>query len=311
MANYIQGMNQLITAYAAKVPGACLYGQNLNNGTFISGLTKNLVAHPSGRIVNTGNCENTLCGAGFGMMLGGVSSIYFVKQLDFMLLGLDHFVNTYSFIRGSRDLSQLGSFTIILLTCDQGMQGSQSSVNSLGDYASLARVPCFSLTNSADAEHILRTQLTAPGFRIIALNMRHFRAEFLQMNALYASEDSALFQYSEGDGATIVCFNFSVPEGLAVQKEFAASGIQTSLFSAQYAPAVDWGRVKQSVARTKKLVILDDSKSVHLPCYKLLDELHQDGLSFRRTVVTRQEIVYTISPEQYPVDSKAIVARLS
>ena len=310
MANYIQGMNQLITAYAANIPGACLYGQNLNNGTFISGLTKKLVAHPTGRVVNTGNCENTLCGVGFGMMLGGVTSIYFVKQLDFMLLGLDHFVNTYNFIRSSRDLSKLGSFTIILLVCDQGMQGAQSSGNSFGDYASLARIPCFTLTNSADADQGLRTQLTAPGFRMIALNMRHFRSEFLQLNAVYATKDSTVFQYTEGAGATIVSFNFSLPEGLAVHKAFAGAGLSASLFSVNYAPVVDWSRIKQSVAQTKRLVILDDSKSVHLPCYQLLDELHAEGLAFKRDVVTRQRIEYGVSPEPFLVDPQAIVAKL-
>jgi pyruvate/2-oxoglutarate/acetoin dehydrogenase E1 component len=305
-------MNQLITSYTGKIPGACLYGQNLNNGTFISGLSKNLTTAPGARIINTGNCENSLCGIGFGMMLNGVTSVYFVKQLDFMLLGMDHFVNTYGLIRCSRDLKTLGSYSIIMLVCDQGMQGPQSSVNSYGDYASLARVPCYSLTNSADADQVLRTQLTAPGFRMIALNMRHFRSDFLQMQAVYSAEDSSIFQYSEGDGATIVCFNFSVPEGLAIQKEFATSGVGSSLFSVNYVPTPDWDRIKQSVARTKRLVVLDDSKSVHLPCYQMLDEMHQDGLSFQRVVLTRgQNIDFGVSEEKFPVDAANVVAQFN
>lgn len=311
MANYIQGMNALITAHAAKIPGACLYGQNLNNGTYISGLTKNLVAHPTGRVVNTGNCENTLCGAGFGMMLGGVHSIYFVKQLDFMLLGMDHFVNTYSLIRCSNDLAKLGSFSIIMLVCDQGMQGPQSSVNSYGDYASVSRVPCYALNNSADADHVLGRQLTAPGFRMIALNMRNFRSEFIQATTVFAAEDSSLFQYSEGDAATIVSFNFAFPEALAIQKELAAGGKTSSLFSVNYTPAVDWTRIKQSVAKTKRLVILDDSKSVHLPCYQMLDELYAGGLSFQRVVITRWQIDFGVSPEKFVVDARAVAAQLA
>lgn len=311
MATYIQGMNALITANCAKIPGACLYGQNLNNGTFISGLTKNIAAHPTGKVVNTGNCENTLCGVGFGMMLGGVHSVYFVKQLDFMLLGMDHFVNTYSLIRCSNDLTKLGSFSIIMLVCDQGMQGPQSSVNSYGDYASLARAPGYALNNSADAEHVLSRQLTAPGFRMIALNMRNFRSEFMQTSTVFAAEDSSLFQYSEGDGATIVSFNFAYPEALAIQKELAAAGKTSSLFSANYCPSVDWTRIKQSVAKTKRLVLLDDSKSVHLPCYQLLDELYSEGLSFKRVVITRKQIDFGISPEKFIVDAKAVAAQLA
>ena len=37
-------------------------------------------------IINTQNSENLLVGAGFGMMLNSVSSVFFMKQLDFLLL---------------------------------------------------------------------------------------------------------------------------------------------------------------------------------------------------------------------------------
>ena len=39
--------------------------------------------------------------ADLGMMLGGAHAVYYVKQLDFMLLGMDRFVNTFNFIRCS------------------------------------------------------------------------------------------------------------------------------------------------------------------------------------------------------------------
>lgn len=310
--NYITGINQFITKHVAKIPGICLYGQNLNNGTFISGMTKNLSTGPAGQIINMGNHENTLCGVGFGLMLNGVPSVYFVKQLDFMLLGMDHFVNSYNLIRCSTDLKKLGPFSLILMVCDQGMQGPHSSLNSYGDFASLARVPCYAMTNSHDANHILGNQLTAPGFRMIALNMRHFRSEFVQMNAIYSAEDSSLFQYNEGDDATIVCFNFSLPEGLTVQRALAECGVTSSLFSANYVVSPDWSRIKQSVAHTRKLVILDDSKSVHLPCYKMLDEMHQEGLSFERIIVTRgEDIRFSVDPEKFFVDVPSIVNFLS
>ena len=47
--------------------------------------------------INTQNSENSLIGFGFGLMLSKINSIYLVKQLDFVLLGLDHIVNTQIF----------------------------------------------------------------------------------------------------------------------------------------------------------------------------------------------------------------------
>ena len=43
---------------------------------------------------NTQNFEASLIGFGFGLMISNVSSVYFAKQLDFIILGLDHIVNT-------------------------------------------------------------------------------------------------------------------------------------------------------------------------------------------------------------------------
>jgi pyruvate/2-oxoglutarate/acetoin dehydrogenase E1 component len=236
--------------------------------------------------------------------------VYFVKQLDFMLLGMDPFVNTFNFIRCSRDIKTLGSFQIIMLVCDQGQQGPQSSFDSYGDFCSIARIPCYSLTNAVDAADILDTQLAVPGFRMFALSSRHCKTEFLQLQKVYRNDDCSVFQYTEGKDATIVGFNFSLQEGHQLLQKMQAQGMSASLFSASYVPAPDWSRIIASVAQTRRLVVLDDSKSVHLPCYKLIDAIHQSGVTFRRDVVTRQEIDFGMSDDKFPVDYDALLASL-
>ncbi len=311
MANYITSLNQMIAARCAKVPRGVLFGQNINTGTFISGLSKNLTVAEGGRIINNANCENTLCGAGFGMMLGGVHAVYFAKQLDFMLLGMDHFCNTFNFIRCSRNLESLGSFQIIMLVCDQGFQGPQSSFDSYGDFCSIARIPCYTLNNNRDAEDILDMQLAVPGFRMIALSSRLCRTEFLQLEKVYRSDDCSVFQYTEGADATIVGFNFAFHEGHLLFQKMQERGLSAELFSANYVPEPSWDRIIESVARTRRLVVLDDSKSVHLPCYQLLDAIHEAGISFRRVIVTRKQVDFGMTDDKFPVDYEGIVSQLA
>ena len=55
---------------------------------------------------------------------------------------------------------------------------------------------------------------------------------------------------------------------------------------------------------------MDDSKSVHLPCYNLIDAIHEAGVTFRRTVVTRKEIDFGMTDDKFPVDYDAILASL-
>lgn len=311
MPNYITATNQLIVDRCAAIPRMCLFGQNINTGTFISGLSKNLRAPADGRMINTPNCENTLCGMGFGLMLSGLPAAYFVKQLDFMLLGLDHFVNTYNFIRCSYPPERLGSFAIIMLVCDQGFQGPQSSFNSFGDFCSMARIPCFSLTNGTDTRAVLETQLAAPGFRMIGLSSRLCRTEFLQLPPVYAAPDCSIFQYTDGRDATIVCYNFALAEGHRLQQNLKAQGLSASLFSVNYVPHPDLDPICRNVATTRKLVIMDDSKSVHLPAYELVAACTQRVPALQWHVVRRDsEIAFHICADQMTIDLDSLANRV-
>jgi pyruvate/2-oxoglutarate/acetoin dehydrogenase E1 component len=311
MSNYIAALNDLIVAATAKLPNAVLYGENIDTGSRISGLTRNLKVPLGGRIINVGDCEATHCGVGFGMALDGGTAVLFAKQLDFMLLGIDHFVSTYNFIR-CRPRPELGSFTIIAIVCDQGLQGPQSSFNALGDICSLARVDGYTLTNNQEALHVLNSQLGKPGFRFIALSQRMFGTECLDLKLVHASPDSSLFQYSDGDDVTIVCFNFSLPHGLALQQQLARVGLAASLFSANYVAQPDWTRIAERLARSRKLVVLDDSKSLHSRATALVCDLLTRVCPFAHVVVSRGDAVeFGVSSEEFTVDGEAIVAQLT
>ena len=95
---YVQFVNSLIKNIIEKKKNLVLYGQNINAASCLSGLTRGLGDINSGLTINTPNSENTLVGVGFGLMLNNTSSIFFMKQMDFLLLGIDHLVNTYNII---------------------------------------------------------------------------------------------------------------------------------------------------------------------------------------------------------------------
>ncbi len=73
-----------------------LFGENIDTGSRIAGLARGLKVNPAGRILNVGNCELTHIGLGLGMMLDGGNAVVFMKQLDFLLLGIDQMVNTFN-----------------------------------------------------------------------------------------------------------------------------------------------------------------------------------------------------------------------
>ena len=107
--NYVQYVNSLLKDVVKENESAVLYGQNIDAGSCLSGLTRGISDLNKGITINTPNVENTLVGVGFGLMLRGVNSVFFMKQLDFLLLGIDHLVNTFNVIRQTQPNS---SFTI-------------------------------------------------------------------------------------------------------------------------------------------------------------------------------------------------------
>ncbi len=264
---YIEYVNQLIGEKTAITERLVLFGENIAAGSHISGLTKQLRVGKGGLVINTPNTENTHAGAGLGMMLGGVSSILFMKQQDFLLLGIDQLANTYNFIRRKKPAA---SFTIVFVIVDSGYQGLQSSINNFGDLCSIARIPGFTITNKRDAEEIINTHLVSPGFRIIGVSQRLFGKELSEIETVSVNAEKTLFHYKKGNGATIACFNLSFPYGLTLHEKLKEKGIDASLFSVNSVTPIDWKDIIEDVKKTKNLVVIDDSKSENLSCDNLL-----------------------------------------
>ena len=127
---YVQYLNSLIKEQLSCQSDIVIFGQNIDAGSSLSGLTRGLSVK-KGIVINTQNSENLLVGAGFGLMLNSVSSVFFMKQMDFLLLGIDHLVNTYNIIR---QVNPKASFTIFPITVDSGFEGPQSSLNNFDDF---------------------------------------------------------------------------------------------------------------------------------------------------------------------------------
>jgi len=307
---YIEFVNGLIRKEVLNAKGIVLFGQNITAGSCLSGLTKELTVTGRSRIMNTQNSENTLTGIGFGLMISGVSSIFFMKQLDFLLLGMDHLVNTYNFVRLGRPQA---SFTIVCVVVDIGYQGMQSSFNNLEDICSLARVPGYTITNQHDARQVIGSKLICPGFRIIAVSQRLFKEAIIEFNnTVYAEKDCQLFQYTKGRDATIVCFNFSLPKGAALYDRLKHHGYNAALFGVNSAGQTKWNRIINHVRHSRRLVLIDDSKCQNSASQQLAAEAFRSCRIEKYISLKRQfsNTWYRPNPENLTIDYEAVAKKL-
>ena len=307
-STYISQIIEQINLVTERCGAVLLYGENIDTGSRIGGLARGLKVNPAGRILNVGNCELTHCGVGMGMLLDGGNAVLFMKQLDFLLLGLDQLVNTSNFVRACTPGIK-GSFTIYPIVCDQGFQGPQSSLNSAGDFASLANVEVYCLNSTQESACIIGEQFVSPGFRIITTSQRLFGAEALDIPLLDRAARNAIFKYRAGGDVSVVCFNFALREGIALCDRLRADGIESDLFHVNFVPGMDTSMLVDSCRRSGKLVLLDDSKTVTKFSDSLVTELAEAAIPVRVCAPMRRGSApegYGVCDDKYTPDHDEI-----
>jgi pyruvate/2-oxoglutarate/acetoin dehydrogenase E1 component len=303
---YVQYVNACFKAASENIRPFVFYGQNVAAGSCLGGLSRGLGAAEGHRALNTPNVENTLVGAGFGLMLSGVSSAFFMKQQDFLLLGLDQIVNTYNAVR---QRAPKASFTIVATVVDSGFEGIQSSLNNLADFCSFGRVPGYTISCKQDADAIIGNIFARPGFRILGVSQRLFGTEVLDFGAAPLLErDGELFQYARGEKLTIACCNLSLPQGKALCDELAGQGVSASLFGVAAATPVDYAPILDDAARTGRLLVLDDSKSANIAGQSLRAQALERGAKVRLICREHSEAWYKPGAEVFSVDAEDVLA---
>ena len=271
--NYIEYINNLIKNEVTNNDKCVLYGQNINAGSCLGGLTRNIKVNKNSRIINSTNAENSLVGFGFGLMMSGVSGIFFMKQLDFLLLGIDHLVNTYNIIRNVQEKYPNGSFTIVPTIVDSGYDGPQSSFNNLNDLCSIARIKGYTISSKPEADYIIKNSLIKPGFRIIALSQRLGKENIIDINPIQIFGNGEIFQYKNGKDIIVVSSNFTLPQVQKLINNLEINGTEVTHFHISAGIIDDYSIIINQILITKKVIFIDDSKSVQTPIDYLLTTL--------------------------------------
>ena len=236
-----------------KRKNSILFGQNITTGSRISGMTNNIEKLKECKIINMPNSENSLIGYGCGVRINNKSCIYFVKQLDFVLLGMDHIVNTInmSLIKGS-----LGNFKIITYIVDSGYEGPQSRLHNLGEIQSLSKINSRYLVFKDDIETSFK--ISKNGLTILCLSQKYSRFNF-DIKKINKTSNDDIFHYWSGKDITVLGIGFS---GYKILNDIKKNKIKNADFFLIVNPnSTKLNYFYKSLKKTKKLILFDDSKS--------------------------------------------------
>jgi len=258
----IDNFNKILSKFIQ--PKTILFGQNITSGSRISGMT-NFIDYLKKKIeiINTQNSENTLIGFGLGLALNGSKSIYFAKQLDFILLGIDHIVNTVN----SLILQNVkGNFSIITYIVDSGSEGPQSRFHSLQEIANLSNAYCVYLIFPEDIKYNIK-KINKNILNIFCLSQKNSRLD-MNPKCIKIYEKGKIFKYSSGNNATIVAVGFS--SYFVYENIIKKNSDKYDFFSVNNPIVENFDIVIKSAKKTKKVILFDDSRS---PNKNLLDKL--------------------------------------
>jgi pyruvate/2-oxoglutarate/acetoin dehydrogenase E1 component len=270
---YLETINKNIIKCLKNEKKIFVFGQNINSGSYIGGLSKNIDKIKNIKLYNTPNCEYSIIGSGFGFIISGGAAIFFAKQLDFMLLGCDHFVNTLNSIKNNNQLH--GKFKIILFVCDQGYQGSQSSFNNIDDLSSLAQFDSYQINTRFESEQVTNFFFNKKGFDIYSVSQRLSKEEIFSENPKSYAKNFSFIEYFQGNEKTIISSNFAFNYALNIKKKIEKkSGKKVGLINSNFVISPDIKYLISKIKKQKEIIFISDSKSINHRFFRIINELN-------------------------------------
>ncbi len=210
------------------------------------------------RIRDTPLSESAFVGAGIGAALGGMRPIVEVMTGNFSLLALDQILNNAATLRHMSG-GQLGVPLVIRMATGAGRQLAAQHSHSLeAFYAHIPGLRVVSPATVADARGMLWTALQDPDPVVIFEPIALYNSESeLPPDAGAVDIDRAVLRRA-GTDVTVVAYGGTLPIAEAAAGLLADEGIAAEVIDLRSLRPLDDRTVLESVARTHRLVIVDE-----------------------------------------------------
>jgi pyruvate dehydrogenase E1 component beta subunit len=203
--------------------------------------------------------ESAFVGAGIGAALGGARPIVEIMTVNFSLLALDQILNNAATLLHMSG-GQLNVPLVIRIPTGPGRQlAAQHSHTLEGWYAHIPGLRVVTPATVADARGMLAAALADPDpvliFEQIAL---YGVSGELADGAGPVDLDRAAVR-RPGSDVTVVAYGGSLAPALAAAEQLSADGVAAEVIDLRTLRPLDEGTVLESVARTHRLVVVDNA----------------------------------------------------
>jgi pyruvate dehydrogenase E1 component beta subunit len=210
------------------------------------------------RIMDTPLAENGFVGAGIGAAVAGLRPIVEIMTCNFSLLALDQILNnaaTLSHMSGG----QFSVPLVIRMATGGGRQLAAQHSHSLeGWYAHIPGLKVLAPGTVEDARFMLAAALADPNPVLIFEHIVLYNAEGELDPAVNGVDIAHARLRRQGRDVTLVTYGNSLPKCLEAAQTLARDGIEAEVLDLRVLRPLDTATIVESVARTRRCVIVDD-----------------------------------------------------
>ncbi|RDI55246.1 alpha-ketoacid dehydrogenase subunit beta [Nocardia mexicana] len=210
------------------------------------------------RIRDTPLSESAFVGAGIGAALGGSRPIVEIMTVNFSLLALDQILNNAATLRHMSG-GQFGVPLVIRMATGAGRQLAAQHSHSLeAFYAHIPGLRVLAPATVADARGMLWTALQDPDPVLIFEPIALYNTEDELPDDAGAVDIDRAAVRRPGTDVTLVSYGGALRVAEAAAESLAAQGISAEVIDLRTLRPLDERTVLESVARTHRLVIVDE-----------------------------------------------------
>ena len=210
------------------------------------------------RIVDTPLAENGFTGIGIGAAIAGLRPIVEIMTCNFSLLALDQIMNNAATLPHMTG-GQFAVPLVIRMATGGGRQLAAQHSHSLeGWYAHIPGLKVAVPGTVEDARYMLAAALADPNPVLVFEHIVLYNAEGELDPAVTAVDLAHAKVRRAGRDVSLVTYGLGVSHGLAAAEALAQDGIEAEVIDLRMLRPLDMATVTASVARTRRVVIVDE-----------------------------------------------------
>ena len=234
------------------------YGLGVNDPKNIFETTTGLKKQfGSQRIFDVPNSENALTGVSIGAALNGVKSVVSHQRFDFFLLTMDQLVNTAAKWHFMSAGQMKVPITIRLIIGRGWGQGPTHSQSLHSWFSHIPGLKVVAPSNAFDAAGLLFASIFDPN-PVIFLEHRWLHESLGKKNPLLKKPALEKAKISKkGKDITIISMSYLTIEAIKAAEYLKKNNIDAEIIDLISIQPIDWKTIKNSLKKTKKLLVLD------------------------------------------------------